>query len=210
MDTGSFMDTREHSCMESHRDTRIEEWKYIECLIDSFGNIISSSCHELLDIETIILFDLTFCGKYEKYWLISLCYEIVIYLWNSLLCSLEKSTTNRYSDTFFCSWECMNSCVWLIEECYVIHHYTGNFECLEESLGPCIAHDDKISWNKKSFESKLVLNLGNLKADSPEEEERSGYTRYLYSEQPLPEESRKRNTRFIVKNNPPTTNDEYI
>ena len=129
MNTWCLMNTGEHPSMESHSNSRIEKWKYIKCLFDSFGNIIGSSCHDFFDEETIILLDIPFGRKYEKYWLISLTHEKIIYLWKCSLCSLEKSSTHRYPNSFFDSCKRLDSLV-LIEKYNIIHNNTWNLERL--------------------------------------------------------------------------------
>ena len=166
MDAWCLMNTWKYSCMKSHCYTCIQKWKYIECLLDSFRNIICSPCHNLLDIETIILLDISIRWEYEKYRCISLTHEKIIYLWKCPLSSLKKSTSYRYSNSFFNSWKCLDAFIF-IEKYDIIHNHTRHLKCLKKSLTPRITNNNKVTGNKKSLECKFVLYLGYLETNSP-------------------------------------------
>lgn len=150
------MDTREDSSMEPHSDTRIEKRKYIQSLIYSFCDIIGATRHELLDIETIVLTDIALGREYEEYRLISLCDEVVIYLWDGLFGPFEESSTYGYPDTFLLhSWECLQSLI-LIEEYDIVYDDARDFECFEEFLAARITYQYKIPSHEKRLESELA------------------------------------------------------
>ncbi len=60
------MNTGEYSGVEPHTDDSIESWIYFESLIDGLSSIVGAPAHNILDIEGVILINISTCCMDKK------------------------------------------------------------------------------------------------------------------------------------------------
>jgi hypothetical protein len=154
------MDTCEYPSMQTHPDDSMEGWIELHRLFDSIGSIISTTRHESLDEECIILSLISFGGMQEKYRIISLLDEIVIDLRDFIFVISEKSSPDRDADTFFL-WHLLDF-LRDSEKCNIWNMRTRDLKGFEESCTLLISDDDEVSLLEELTEHHFVFYLFNL------------------------------------------------
>lgn len=144
----------------------------------------------------------------DKDRIVSSLFEKCVYLSNHFLSIAEESSSNRDSHAFLLRQ--FFELYWLVEKCNIWYQRTWNLEGFEDTNTFLISENDKISGLEEFSELHLIFHILDLEGESEIDDRCTSDTGDLGSEVPLSYERGEAHIRFIVEDESPSTDDEYI